>query len=115
MYPRRRRRSHDLARVVEEPGGTPRRLLSPRLIRSALRPLAVAFFRQWCVFGVNQAWETPGSDLFLLSSSVAGATKKSFSNSAIFIGYNVGNIVAPYTIFTCVVAPHSPRVHRRTY
>lgn len=38
--------------------------------------------------------------LALASQNVAGSTKKSISTGAIFVGYNVGNIAAPYTVFT---------------
>ncbi|GAA5942843.1 uncharacterized protein JCM15063_002810 [Sporobolomyces koalae] len=38
--------------------------------------------------------------LSLASSNIAGSTKKSLTTGAIFVGYNVGNIVAPYTVFT---------------
>ncbi|GAA5827780.1 hypothetical protein JCM5353_006415 [Sporobolomyces roseus] len=38
--------------------------------------------------------------LALASQNVAGSTKKSVSTGAIFVGYNIGNIIAPYTVFT---------------
>ncbi|GAA5915708.1 uncharacterized protein JCM6883_000613 [Sporobolomyces salmoneus] len=38
--------------------------------------------------------------LALASQNVAGSTKKAISTGAIFVGYNVGNIAAPYTVFT---------------
>jgi mannitol-specific phosphotransferase system IIBC component len=38
--------------------------------------------------------------LALSSQNVSGSTKKSISTGSIFIGYNVGNIIAPYTVFT---------------
>ncbi|GAA5832926.1 hypothetical protein JCM3766R1_000359 [Sporobolomyces carnicolor] len=37
--------------------------------------------------------------LALASKNVAGSTKKAISTGAIFVGYNVGNIAAPYTVF----------------
>ncbi|CAE6435609.1 hypothetical protein ACGC1H_004646 [Rhizoctonia solani] len=47
--------------------------------------------------------------LSLSTSNVAGHTKKTFSAAAIFIGYNVGNIVAPYLIDTTTRAEHYPK------
>jgi hypothetical protein len=38
--------------------------------------------------------------LALASQNVAGSTKKAICTGAIFVGYNVGNIAAPYTVFT---------------
>ncbi|GAA5980577.1 hypothetical protein JCM5350_004353 [Sporobolomyces pararoseus] len=38
--------------------------------------------------------------LALASKNVSGSTKKSITTGSIFIGYNVGNIVAPYTVLT---------------
>ncbi|QRW27144.1 major facilitator superfamily transporter [Rhizoctonia solani] len=47
--------------------------------------------------------------LSLSTANVAGHTKKTFSAAAIFIGYNVGNIVAPYLIDTTTRAQHYPK------
>ncbi|KAG9113184.1 hypothetical protein FRC07_007806 [Ceratobasidium sp. 392] len=47
--------------------------------------------------------------LSLSTANVAGHTKKAFSAAAIFIGYNVGNIVAPYLIDTRTRAQHYPK------
>ncbi|CAE6491324.1 unnamed protein product [Rhizoctonia solani] len=47
--------------------------------------------------------------LSLSTANVAGHTKKTFSAAAIFIGYNVGNIVAPYLIDTTTRAKHYPK------
>ncbi|CAE6505530.1 unnamed protein product [Rhizoctonia solani] len=47
--------------------------------------------------------------LSLSTANVAGHTKKTFSAAAIFIGYNVGNIVAPYLIDTTTRAEHYPK------
>ncbi|KAK4702419.1 hypothetical protein P7C70_g3808, partial [Phenoliferia sp. Uapishka_3] len=38
--------------------------------------------------------------LALMSRNVAGSTKKSIAAGFVFIGYNVGNIIAPYLVFT---------------
>ncbi|KAK4330274.1 Major facilitator superfamily domain-containing protein [Rhodotorula toruloides] len=62
------------------------------------------------------SWKHPGVPLFgnyllatfgspyvlllaLAASNVAGSTKKAITSGAIFVGYCVGNIVAPYTVF----------------
>lgn len=37
--------------------------------------------------------------LALSTSNVSGSTKKSISAGAIFVGYCVGNIIGPYTVF----------------
>ncbi|GAA5822235.1 hypothetical protein JCM11251_006271 [Rhodosporidiobolus azoricus] len=42
--------------------------------------------------------------LALASANVAGSTKKAISSGAIFIGYCVGNIIGPYTVFSEEVA-----------
>ncbi|KAG8715267.1 hypothetical protein FRC11_004999 [Ceratobasidium sp. 423] len=47
--------------------------------------------------------------LSLSTANVAGHTKKTFSAAAIFIGYNVGNIIAPYLIDTTTRAKHYPK------
>ncbi|KAB5594128.1 transport protein [Ceratobasidium theobromae] len=47
--------------------------------------------------------------LSLSTANVAGHTKKTFSAAAIFIGYNVGNIIAPYLIDTTTRAQHYPK------
>ena len=36
--------------------------------------------------------------LSLASSNIAGGTKKACATGAIFIGYNVGNIIGPYLV-----------------
>ncbi|KAL8286127.1 hypothetical protein RQP46_004615 [Phenoliferia psychrophenolica] len=38
--------------------------------------------------------------LSLSAANVSGSTKKAITAGAIFIGYNVGNIIAPYLVFT---------------
>ncbi|GAA6019306.1 hypothetical protein JCM10207_001255 [Rhodosporidiobolus poonsookiae] len=38
--------------------------------------------------------------LALASANVAGSTKKAISSGAIFVGYCVGNIIGPYTVFS---------------
>ncbi|GAA5825921.1 hypothetical protein JCM10212_004568, partial [Sporobolomyces blumeae] len=38
--------------------------------------------------------------LALAAANVAGSTKKAISTGAIFVGYNAGNIAAPYTVIT---------------
>ncbi|KAF8610077.1 MFS general substrate transporter [Ceratobasidium sp. AG-I] len=47
--------------------------------------------------------------LSLSTANVAGHTKKAFSAAAIFVGYNIGNIVAPYLIDTRTRAQHYPK------
>ena len=42
--------------------------------------------------------------LALASSNIAGGTKKACATGAVFIGYNVGNIIGPY-LFTESDAP----------
>lgn len=37
--------------------------------------------------------------LALAANNVAGSTKKAITSGAIFVGYCVGNIIAPYTVF----------------
>jgi len=46
--------------------------------------------------------------LSLSTANVAGHTKKAFSAAAIFVGYNVGNIIAPYMINTTTREQHYP-------
>ncbi|KAJ7288245.1 MFS general substrate transporter [Mycena rebaudengoi] len=50
--------------------------------------------------------------LSLSTANVAGYTKKAsaFSAAAIFVGYNVGNIAAPYLVDTTTKAQHYPMV-----
>ncbi|GAA5955885.1 hypothetical protein JCM3765_000028 [Sporobolomyces pararoseus] len=43
--------------------------------------------------------------LALASKNVSGSTKKALTTGSIFIGYNVGNIVAPYTVLTSEAGP----------
>ncbi|CAE7140147.1 unnamed protein product [Rhizoctonia solani] len=47
--------------------------------------------------------------LSLSTANVAGHTKKTFSAAAIFVGYNVGNIIAPYLIDTTTRDRHYPK------
>ncbi|KAI5477384.1 hypothetical protein MNV49_006451 [Pseudohyphozyma bogoriensis] len=44
--------------------------------------------------------------LALSTTNVAGSTKKAISAGAVFIGYNVGNIIGPYLVFTPEKAIH---------
>ena len=47
--------------------------------------------------------------LSLAASNVAGGTKKACATGAIFIGYNVGNIIGPYLVRSFVTLPFNSR------
>lgn len=49
--------------------------------------------------------------LSLSTANIAGSTKQSITAAMVFIGYNVGNIVAPYL----VIASEAPIHYRRTF
>ncbi|KAL0060674.1 hypothetical protein AAF712_012551 [Marasmius tenuissimus] len=46
--------------------------------------------------------------LSIAASNVAGGTKKAICNGMIFVGYNIGNIVGGYIVFTEEAAQHYP-------
>lgn len=45
--------------------------------------------------------------LSLASANVAGGTKKACATGAIFIGYNVGNIIGPYLVCIFLITTYT--------